>query len=73
MADEGKYETLDRLIASGREESYALYDEVDDLVPTELPAATQFDETISGLGENVELLDEPKGEFDKKLDDEIPF
>jgi RNA polymerase primary sigma factor len=73
VADKGKYETLDRLIASGREERYALYDEVDDLVPTELPAG-QFDEVLNRLGEHgVELLDEPKGEFDKKLEDAEDF
>jgi RNA polymerase primary sigma factor len=52
---------------AGKAKGYVLYDEVNDLLPDDLAAGPELDELLADLdGAGVEILDEPKLDFDKK-------
>src|ERR1041385_2240677 len=62
-----KYE---QLMHAGKEKGYVLYDEVSELLPAELNNGTELDDLLAGLdGAGIEILEEPKIEFDKKLEE----
>jgi RNA polymerase primary sigma factor len=55
---------------NGKEKGYVLYDEVSEVLPTELNNGSELDELLAGLdGAGIEILEEPKLEFDKKLEE----
>src|SRR5215510_7753400 len=55
---------------SGREKGYVLYDEVNDLLTEDYPGGRELDDLLTELDTaGVEILEEPKLEFDKKLDE----
>src|SRR5690349_548084 len=55
---------------TGKEKGYVLYDEVSELLPAELNNGTELDDLLAGLdGAGIEILEEPKIEFDKKLEE----
>src|SRR3954462_6544982 len=57
-------------MSSGKEKGYVLYDEVSELLPAELNNGTDLDDLLAGLdGAGIEILEEPKLEFDKKLEE----
>src|SRR5690349_18278451 len=57
-------------MSEGKEKGYVLYDDVSELLPAELNNGSELDELLAGLdGAGIELLEEPKLEFDKKLEE----
>ncbi len=55
---------------TGKEKGYVLYDEVNDLLTEDYPGGRELDDLLSELDSaGVEILEEPKLEFDKKLDE----
>jgi len=55
---------------TGKEKGYVLYDEVNDLLTEEYPGGRELDDLLTELdGAGVEILEEPKLEFDKKAEE----
>src|SRR5579863_2610639 len=52
----------------GKERGYVLYDEVSDVLPTDLNGTADLDDVLAGFdGAGIEILEDPKPEFDKEL------
>ncbi|MCX6637891.1 MAG: RNA polymerase sigma factor RpoD [Acidobacteria bacterium] len=67
MATDDKFGRLKQLMEAGKAKGYVLYDEVNELLPDELAPGPELDELLANLdGAGVEILDEPRLEFDKK-------
>jgi RNA polymerase primary sigma factor len=67
---EEKYGRLKQLMDSGKEKGFVLYDEVNELLTDDF-AGRDLDELLSDLDTaGVEILEEPKIEFDKKSTEE---
>jgi RNA polymerase primary sigma factor len=59
---------------SGKEKGFVLYDEVSELLSDDFPAAREFEDLLSDLDNaGVEILEEPRTEFDKKAEDSEEF
>jgi len=55
---------------NGKEKGYVLYDEVNELLTEDYPGGRELDDLLSELDSaGVEILEEPKIEFDKKVED----
>ena len=55
---------------TGKEKGYVLYDEVNELLTEDYPGGRELDDLLTELDSaGVEILEEPKLEFDKKLED----
>src|SRR5271170_4765175 len=55
---------------TGKEKGYVLYDEVNELLTEDYSGGRQLDDLLTELDSaGVEILEEPKIEFDKKLED----
>src|SRR5579872_5677927 len=53
----------------GKEKGYVLYDEVNELLPGEVPGGVELDEVLAGLDTaGIEILEEPK-DFEKKIEE----
>src|SRR5258708_6654081 len=54
----------------GKERGYVLYDEVGDVLPADLNGGGDLDDVLAGFdGAGIEILEDPKPEFDKKLEE----
>src|SRR5438876_411006 len=54
----------------GKERGYVLYDEVSDVLPADLNGGGDLDDVLAGFdGAGIEILEDPKPEFDKKLEE----
>jgi len=74
VASEDKFGRLRELVDSGKEKGYVLYDEVNDLLPDDLATGPELDDLLADFDSaGVEILEEPKLEFDKKLDEGEEF
>ena len=72
MAVEDKYDRLARLMTMGKEKGYVLYDEVSELLPTELNGGADLDDLLTGLDvAGIEILEEPK--LDPKIEEADEF
>jgi RNA polymerase primary sigma factor len=70
VATEEKFSRFKQLMDTGKEKGYVLYDEVNDLLSEDYPGGRELDEILSELDTaGVEILEEPKLEFDKKIDE----
>src|SRR5262252_8697908 len=59
---------------NGKEKGYVLYDEVNELLTEDYSGGRQLDDLLTELdGAGVEILEEPKLEFDKKLEEGEEF
>src|SRR5712692_1985938 len=59
---------------TGKEKGYVLYDEVNELLTEDYPGGRELDDLLTELdGAGVEILEEPKIEFDKKLEEGEEF
>ncbi len=59
---------------TGKEKGYVLYDEVNELLSDEFTGTRELDDLLSDLDTaGVEILEEPKLEFDKKTEDGEEF
>jgi RNA polymerase primary sigma factor len=55
---------------TGKEKGYVLYDEVNELLTEEYPGTRQLDDLLTELDTSgVEILEEPKLEFEKKIEE----
>ncbi len=58
----------------GKEKGFVLYDEVSDALPEDFPAGREIEDLLSDLdGAGVEILEEPKLDFEKKTEDAEEF
>ena len=66
---EDKYEEIKRLIALGKEKGYLLYDEVNDLLPTDVTSGDELDEMFAMFRtQGIEVIDsDPKTVGTEKL------
>jgi RNA polymerase primary sigma factor len=70
VATEEKFGRLKQLMDAGREKGYVLYDEVNDLLTEDYPGGRELDDLLTELDSaGVEIIEEPKLEFDKKPED----
>jgi RNA polymerase primary sigma factor len=70
VAIDDKYDRVKRLMEVGKERGYVLYDEVSDVLPADLNGGGDLDDVLAGFdGAGIEILEDPKPEFDKKLED----
>jgi RNA polymerase primary sigma factor len=70
VAIEEKFGRLKQLMDTGKEKGYVLYDEVNELLTEEYQGGRELDELLSELDTaGVEILEEPKLDFEKKLED----
>ncbi len=70
MASEEKYGRLKQLMDIGKEKGYVLYDDVNDVLTDEFTGGRELEDLLSDLDTaGVEILEEPKLEFDKKIED----
>src|SRR5579871_2820340 len=59
---------------TGKEKGYVLYDEVNELLTEEYPGGRELDDLLTELDTaGVEILEEPKIEFDKKTEEGEEF
>jgi RNA polymerase primary sigma factor len=74
LASDEKFGRLRQLVDSGKEKGYVLYDEVNELLPDDISTGPELDDLLADFDSaGVEILEEPKLEFDKKLDDGEEF
>jgi RNA polymerase primary sigma factor len=74
VVNDDKFGRLRQLVDSGKEKGYVLYDEVNELLPDELTTGPELDDLLADFDTaGVEILEEPKLEFEKKLDDGDEF
>ena len=61
IAEEPKFEELDKLIATGKQKGFLTYDEVNDALPSDLVTLDQLDDIMSMFGSmDIELVDSTK-------------
>jgi RNA polymerase primary sigma factor len=69
VAIDDKYDGIQRLVQMGKEKGYVLYEEVSEVLPSELPGGSELEDVLAGLDvAGIEILEEPK-DFEKKLDE----
>lgn len=69
MIDE-KYGQLKRLMDTGKEKGFVLYDEVNELLPDEMVGGAELDQLLADLDTaGVEILEEPRLDFEKKIEE----
>ena len=74
MASDDKFGRIRELVDSGKQKGYVLYDEVNELLPDDIATGPELDELLADFDSaGVEILEEPKLEFDKKLDENEEF
>ena len=74
MATEEKFGRLKQLMETGKEKGFVLYDEVNDLLAEEFPAGRELDDLLTDLDRaGVEILEEPKLDFEKSKDEAEDF
>ncbi|MDQ6699823.1 MAG: RNA polymerase sigma factor RpoD [Acidobacteriota bacterium] len=70
VASDEKYDSVDQLVARGKEKGYVLYDDVTEMLPSDLGAGGELDDLLAGLDSaGIDILEEPKLDFEKKPDD----
>ena len=62
MAFEEKFDQVNKLISLGKEKGYLLYDEVNDLLPSDVHSAEDLNDLLSMFdNEGIEVVDSPRG------------
>jgi len=71
LAFEDKFDQVSKLISMGKEKGYLLYDEVNDLLPSDVHTAEDLDDMLS-MFENagIEVLESPKAKLADKMEGE---
>jgi RNA polymerase primary sigma factor len=68
VAPEDKFDRLQQLVENGKEQGYVAYEDLGDALPADLGASSELGALLAGLdGAGIELLEDPKLEFDQKL------
>jgi RNA polymerase primary sigma factor len=74
VASDDKYGRLRHLVDSGKEKGYVLYDEVSELLPDEMSTGPELEDLLADIDSaGVEILEEPRADFEKKIDDGDEF
>jgi len=70
VAGSDKFGRIKQLMTVGKQKGYVLYDEVNDLLAEDYPGGRELDDLLTELDTaGVEILEEPKLEFDKKAEE----
>ncbi|HEV2200348.1 MAG TPA: RNA polymerase sigma factor RpoD [Bryobacteraceae bacterium] len=70
MSGDDKIGRFKQLMSTGKEKGYVLYDDVNDLLTEDYPGGRELDDLLTELDTaGVEILEEPKIEFDKKAEE----
>ncbi len=70
MAFEDKFDQVSKLISIGKEKGYLLYDEVNELLPSDVHTAEDLDDLLSMFDNaGIEVLESPKAKSDELLTD----
>jgi RNA polymerase primary sigma factor len=70
VAIDDKFDRLQQLMNNGKEKGYVLYDELSEVLPADLNNGNDLDDLLAGLDvAGIEILEEPKLDFDKKLEE----
>jgi RNA polymerase primary sigma factor len=68
LAFEDKYDQVSKLITLGKEKGYLLYDEVNDLLPSDVHSAEDLDDLLSMFDSaGIEVLDSPKAKSSERI------
>ncbi|HLW78210.1 MAG TPA: RNA polymerase sigma factor region1.1 domain-containing protein, partial [Terriglobia bacterium] len=68
MAFDDKYDQVNKLITLGKEKGYLLYDEVNDLLPSDVHSPEDLDDLLSVFdSEGIEVLESPRGKVAEKI------
>ena len=68
MAFDEKFDQVNKLITIGKEKGYLLYDEVNDLLPSDVHSAEDLDDLLSMFDNaGIEVLESPKAKSADKL------
>jgi RNA polymerase primary sigma factor len=74
VATEEKFGRLRQLMETGKEKGFVLYDEVNDLLAEGFPSGRELDDLLTDLDSaGVEILEEPKLDFEKSKDEAEDF
>src|SRR5580704_17402351 len=74
VATDDKYGRLKNLMDTGKEKGFVLYDEVNELLAEEFPSGREFEDLLTDLDSaGVEILEEPKLEFEKTKEEPDDF
>jgi RNA polymerase primary sigma factor len=74
VATDDKYGRLKNLMEVGKEKGFVLYDEVNDLIAEDFPSGREFEDLLTDLDSaGVEILEEPKLDFEKTKDEAEDF
>ncbi len=66
MAFDEKFDQVSKLISMGKEKGYLLYDEVNDLLPSDVHSPEDLDDLLSTFeSEGIEVLEAPRKAIDK--------
>ena len=66
MAFDEKFDQVNKLISMGKEKGYLLYDEVNDLLPSDVHSPEDLDDLLSTFeSEGIEVLEAPRKAIDK--------
>ncbi|TAM84251.1 MAG: RNA polymerase sigma factor RpoD [Acidobacteria bacterium] len=72
MAFDDKYDQVGKLITLGKEKGYLLYDEVNDLLPSDVHTAEDLDDLLSMFDHaGIEVLDSPKAKPEDVLTEKV--
>jgi RNA polymerase primary sigma factor len=70
LAFDDKYDQVGKLITLGKEKGYLLYDEVNDLLPSDVHTAEDLDDLLSMFDHaGIEVLESPKAKSEEMLSD----
>jgi len=70
VAPEDKLDRLQQLVEEGKENGYVAYEDLSDALPAGLANASELGSLLAELdGSGIEILEDPKLEFDQKLGD----
>ena len=73
MAFDDKFDQLNKLISMGKEKGYLLYDEVNDLLPSDVHSAEDLEDLLSMFDNaGIEVLESPRAKAGEKLALEKP-
>jgi RNA polymerase primary sigma factor len=74
VATDDKFGRMKQLMETGKEKGFVLYDEVSELLTEDFPSGREFEDLLTDLDSaGVEILEEPKLEFDKKSEEGEDF
>src|SRR5512146_2690327 len=67
LSIEEKYDEVRQLINIGKEKGYLLYDEVNELLPSEITSSEELDDLFNTFGSaGIEIVDSDKGYRDER-------